>query len=220
MSDESRLAGSLVAEIQAAAARIGRTVRIMEVCGTHTVELRKQGIQSLLPRTVTLVSGPGCPVCVTPSGYIDNAIRLVTEGRAVVATFGDLVKVPGASGRTLSSETGTGRVKIVYSPRELVGMARESSLPVVFLAVGFETTAPTILSAAIRSVEAEKIKLAGALGEISARLPRALLSGCRRFDRRLHRCAAVSRRSRRRRRRRRSRPARRKTSRRSASEKF
>jgi hydrogenase expression/formation protein HypD len=154
MSDESRLAGSLVAEIEAVTARIGRTVRIMEVCGTHTVELRKQGIQSLLPRAVTLVSGPGCPVCVTPSGYIDNALALVAENRAVVATFGDLVKVPGASGRTLSSAAGMGRVKVVYSPRELVGIARESALPVVFLAVGFETTAPTILSALLEARDA------------------------------------------------------------------
>jgi hydrogenase expression/formation protein HypD len=154
MSDESRLARSLVTEIETLASRIGRTVRIMEVCGTHTVELRKQGIQSLLPRSVTLVSGPGCPVCVTPAGYIDNALGLVSENNAVVATFGDLVKVPGASGRTLSSETGTGRVKIVYSPRELIGIARGSPRPVVFLAVGFETTAPTILSALLEAREA------------------------------------------------------------------
>ena len=153
MSGEGQLARGLVTEIETAAESIGRTVRIMEVCGTHTVELRKQGIQSLLPRTVSLVSGPGCPVCVTPSGYIDNALQLIAEGRACVATFGDLVKVPGASGRTLSSETGTGRVKIVYSPRELVGIARESRLPVVFLAVGFETTAPTILSALLEARE-------------------------------------------------------------------
>jgi hydrogenase expression/formation protein HypD len=115
------------------------------------VELRKQGIQSLLPRTVTLVSGPGCPVCVTPSGYVDNAMRLVTEGRALVATFGDLLKVPGTSGRTLSSLAGTGRVKLVYSPSELAAMARGSALPVVFLAVGFETTAPTIVSALLEA---------------------------------------------------------------------
>jgi hydrogenase expression/formation protein HypD len=151
MSDESQLARSLVSEIESVTARIGRTVRLMEVCGTHTVELRKQGIQSLLPRRVTLVSGPGCPVCVTPSGYIDNAMQLVSEGRAQVATFGDLMKVPGASGRTLSSLAGTGRVRLVYSPRELVEIARGSGLPVVFLAVGFETTVPTIVSALLEA---------------------------------------------------------------------
>jgi hydrogenase expression/formation protein HypD len=151
MTDENRLARSLVTEIESVTSRIGRTVRIMEVCGTHTVELRKQGIQSLLPRAVTLVSGPGCPVCVTPSGYIENALRLVSEGRALVATFGDLMKVPGSSSGTLSGLTGTGRVKLVYSPRELVDIARSSALPVVFLAVGFETTAPTIVSALLEA---------------------------------------------------------------------
>jgi hydrogenase expression/formation protein HypD len=154
MSEESRLAQSLVAEIGAVSTRIGRTVRLMEVCGTHTVELRKQGIQSLLPREVTLVSGPGCPVCVTPSGYIDNAVRLVSEGRAVVVTFGDLVKVPGTKGQTLASFTGTGQVKVVYSPRELADIARGTTLPVVFLAVGFETTVPTIVSALLEAREA------------------------------------------------------------------
>jgi hydrogenase expression/formation protein HypD len=153
MSDELPLARRLVSEIAAVTSRIGRTVRIMDVCGTHTVELRKQGIQSLLPEAVTLVSGPGCPVCVTPSGYIDNAIQLVSEGRALIATFGDLMKVPGASGRTLSSMAGTGRVRLVYSPAELGEMARVSSLPVVFLAVGFETTVPTIISALLQARE-------------------------------------------------------------------
>jgi hydrogenase expression/formation protein HypD len=153
MSDESSLARRLVTEIQEVTEKIGREVRLMEVCGTHTVELRKQGIQSLLPPQVTLVSGPGCPVCVTPSGYIDNAISLVTEGRADVATFGDLMKVPGASGRTLSSFTATGRVKLVYSPHELVEIARGRRHPVVFLAVGFETTVPTILSALLEARE-------------------------------------------------------------------
>ncbi len=153
MSDERQLASTLVSEITAAASRIGRDVRIMEVCGTHTVELRKQGIHSLLPPSVSLVSGPGCPVCVTPSGYIDNAISLVTEGRAVVASFGDLLKVPGAARQSLSSLSGTGRVRLVYSPRELIGIAEATRMPVVFLAVGFETTAPTILSAFLEARE-------------------------------------------------------------------
>jgi hydrogenase expression/formation protein HypD len=153
MSDESSLAQRLVSEIQEVTAKIGRKVRLMEVCGTHTVELRKQGIQSLLPSLVTLVSGPGCPVCVTPSGYIDNAINLVTEGRTDVATFGDLMKVPGATGRTLSSLAGTGRVKLVYSAHELVEMARGRGRPVVFIAVGFETTVPTIVSALLEARE-------------------------------------------------------------------
>ncbi len=153
MSDERRLAGSIVSEIESTARRIGRIVRIMEVCGTHTVELRKQGIHSLLPRSIELVSGPGCPVCVTPAGYIDNALGLVTEGRATIATFGDMLKVPGASGTALSSVSGTGKVRVVYSPRELVGIAAATDTPLVFLAVGFETTTPTIVSALLEARE-------------------------------------------------------------------
>jgi hydrogenase expression/formation protein HypD len=151
MSDERELASSLVAKIEAAAARLGRTVRLMEVCGTHTVELRKQGIHSLLPESINLVSGPGCPVCVTPSGYIDNALALVERKKVVVATFGDMMKVPGTSGRCLSSLGGTGRVRLVYSPRELIAMAESTSLPVVFLAVGFETTIPVVISALLEA---------------------------------------------------------------------
>lgn len=147
MSDERRLAGELVSEIAAAARRIGRTVRLMEVCGTHTVELRRKGVHSLLPPEISLISGPGCPVCVTPAGYVDNALLLADTGRAVIATFGDMLKVPGASGRSLSSLSGRGLVKMVYSPTEIVELARASAVPVVFLAVGFETTIPTVVSA-------------------------------------------------------------------------
>ena len=147
MSDERRLGSSLVAEIEKTAADVGRDVRIMEVCGTHTVELRKQGIHSVLPASIRLISGPGCPVCVTPAGYVDNALALADSGRAIVATFGDMLKVPGSSGRSLSTLAGKGAVRLVYSPREIVGMAGTSPLPLVFLAVGFETTVPTIMSA-------------------------------------------------------------------------
>jgi hydrogenase expression/formation protein HypD len=151
MSDERRLGQSLVKEIGKTARRIGRTVRIMEVCGTHTVELRKQGIHSLLPRRVHLVSGPGCPVCVTPAGYVDNALALAEAGKATIATFGDMLKVPGSTGRALSSLSGRGLVKLVYSPAELVEMARGLGTPLVFLAVGFETTIPTVVSALLQA---------------------------------------------------------------------
>ena len=147
MSDERRLADSLLAAIGETAARIGRPVRIMEVCGTHTVELRRQGIHSLLPPGITLVSGPGCPVCVTPAGYIDNAMALARGGKALVATFGDMLKVPGSDGTSLASLTGSGAVKLLYSPSELSALARRMKMPVVFLAVGFETTIPVVLSA-------------------------------------------------------------------------
>jgi hydrogenase expression/formation protein HypD len=153
MTGERELAGRLSARIGEAVDRIGRPVRIMEVCGTHTVELRRQGILSLLPRGVTLVSGPGCPVCVTPAGYIDNALALVDGGRAIVASFGDMLRVPGASGEALSTRSATGRVRLVYSPSELLPMAAGTGLPVVFLAVGFETTQPAVLGALLEAME-------------------------------------------------------------------
>jgi len=152
--DEKRLAGELVAEIEGITRRIGRPLSLMEVCGTHTVELRRKGIHSLLPKEITLVSGPGCPVCVTPAGYVDNALFLAESGKATIATFGDMLKVPGAGGRALSSLSGRGLAKVVYSPMELTDFARKSPLPVVFLAVGFETTIPTVVSALLQAREA------------------------------------------------------------------
>lgn len=146
-SAEEKLARSISAEIDNTVTVINRPVKIMEVCGTHTVELRKQGVLSLLPPGVTLVSGPGCPVCVTPTGYIDNAIALVKSGQALVASFGDMLRVPGIKGETLISHAGTGGVKLVYSPQELIPLARAHKEPVVFLGIGFETTIPIVLSA-------------------------------------------------------------------------
>ncbi len=151
---ERAVARELSARAAEAAARLDRQVRIMEVCGTHTVALRKCGIPSLLPANVTLVSGPGCPVCVTPTGYIDNALLLVERHRAVVATFGDMLRVPGSDGRSLASHVAGGAVRIVYSPSQLPGLAAEADpRPVVFLGIGFETTIPTVASVFLEAWE-------------------------------------------------------------------
>ncbi len=154
MATEKQVASELVSEIEKATRRIGRPISLMEVCGTHTVELRRTAVHSLLPQEISLISGPGCPVCVTPAGYVDNALALAESGQAVIATFGDMLKVPGASGRALSSLSGRGLAKVVYSPTELTDFARRSSLPVVFLAVGFETTIPTVVSALLEARDA------------------------------------------------------------------
>jgi len=140
------IAQRLVEEIVELSGKLARQVRFMEVCGTHTVALRRHGIHSLLPPNVKLISGPGCPVCVTPSGYIDNAIRLIEEFDCTVVSFGDMVKVPGAGGGTLAGYLGSGRVRIVYSPSELSALAGVIKGPVVFLAIGFETTVPVVLA--------------------------------------------------------------------------
>ena len=120
-------------------------VRLMEVCGTHTMAIFRHGIRALLPDVITLLSGPGCPVCVTAQGDIDAFVELSRRNDVILATFGDLMRVPG-SGSSLQSESAAGAdVRVVYSAMDAVDLARrESGRQVVFLGVGFETTAPTI----------------------------------------------------------------------------
>jgi hydrogenase expression/formation protein HypD len=123
----------------------------MEVCGTHTVAIRRSGLRSLLPPNIRLISGPGCPVCVTPAGYIDNALSLLDLPDLTLATFGDLVKVTGSSGQSLSRHLGGSRLRVLYSPGELLELARTAGGPVIFLGIGFETTVPAVASAFLRA---------------------------------------------------------------------
>ena len=126
--------------------RISKTpVRLMEVCGTHTVSIFRSGIRSVLPGTVSLLSGPGCPVCVTDQKEIDAFIALARIEDVIVTTFGDLMRVPGTLS-SLQKEKADGRdIRVVYSTMDAVEIARENpDKKVVFLGVGFETTAPTI----------------------------------------------------------------------------
>jgi hydrogenase expression/formation protein HypD len=136
------------------ALEIGRPVTLMEVCGTHTHAVAAAGLRRLLPQGVRLISGPGCPVCVTPVGYLDRALALAGRPDTVIATFGDLMRVPSS---TLTLEQGRAegkRIAIVYSPRDAVAVAKDNPMKtVIFLAVGFETTAPTI-AAALAEAEA------------------------------------------------------------------
>jgi hydrogenase expression/formation protein HypD len=126
--------------------------KIMEVCGTHTVAIRRFGVQRLLPDTAKLVSGPGCPVCVTPDRFIDEAVALARQG-VIVASFGDMLRVPG-SRTSLEKERAAGSdIRAVYSPLDALRIAEESGRETVFLAVGFETTAPAIAAAALKAVE-------------------------------------------------------------------
>ena len=121
----------------------GPKIRIMEVCGTHTHEIFRLGIRSLLPENVELISGPGCPVCVTPVSYIDEAIFLAEERHATICTFGDLVRVPGTAGSLAEARSRGARVQVVYTPLDAVAYAKEHpGEEVVFLSVGFETTTP------------------------------------------------------------------------------
>jgi hydrogenase expression/formation protein HypD len=134
-----------------------REITLMEVCGTHTMALFRYGIRDMLPPGIQLLSGPGCPVCVTPNGSIDRAIALARREEVIIATFGDMTKVPGSSS-SLSAERSRGAdIRIVYSPLHSLKLAEDNpEKMVVFLGIGFETTAPlvaaTIQEAALRTI--------------------------------------------------------------------
>lgn len=135
-----------------------RRVQLMEVCGTHTVSLFRSGVKSLLPANLRLISGPGCPVCVTSQGYLDAACELADRADVTVCTYGDMVRVPGSAGSLAERRSAGAKVVVVYSPRDALKLARRTpSRKVVFLSVGFETTTPgsaaTVLEAAAEGVE-------------------------------------------------------------------
>lgn len=125
-----------------------REVRFMEVCGTHTMAIGRWGLRKILPESIGLISGPGCPVCVTPTSIIDSCLDL--DG-VTIAIFGDLLRVPGKRG-TLEMGRGQGLdVRIVYSPADALQIAREKET--VFIGIGFETTSPTIGATIIQAKE-------------------------------------------------------------------
>jgi hydrogenase expression/formation protein HypD len=122
-----------------------RRINLMEVCGTHTMVIAKSGIRSMLPENIVLLSGPGCPVCVTPQETIDYAIALSQEKNVVITTFGDMVRVPGTDNSLESFSP-----KIVYSPLDALNVAKgNADKDVVFIGVGFETTSPTIAATVV-----------------------------------------------------------------------
>ncbi|MBR6101935.1 MAG: hydrogenase formation protein HypD [Ruminococcus sp.] len=133
----------------------GRPVRIMEVCGTHTHEIFRLGIRKLVPENVDIISGPGCPVCVTAVGFIDEACWLALEKGCTITTFGDLIKVPGTEMSLAGARAKGAKVRPVYSPLDAVQLAKDDpDEQVVFLAVGFETTTPSACLAAKQAKEA------------------------------------------------------------------
>jgi len=130
----------------------------MEVCGTHTVSIFKSGIRTLLPSHVHLLSGPGCPVCVTPSGDIDALISLCDRDQVMIATFGDLMRVPGSFCSLQDKRAQGADVQVVYSVMDALALAVKNPLKnVVFAGVGFETTAPTV-AAAIHEADRQNLE--------------------------------------------------------------
>lgn len=155
-SDRGTVA-ALVRRLGEQANRLDRAVTFMEVCGTHTHAIAAAGLRRLLPRNVRLISGPGCPVCVTPVDYLDRAEALAALPDVILCTFGDLMRVPSSRGSLEQARARGGDVRVVYSPRDALAMARgHPSKRIIFLAVGFETTVPTV-AAALAEAESEGI---------------------------------------------------------------
>jgi hydrogenase expression/formation protein HypD len=125
--------------------RVRSEIKIMEVCGTHTQAIAKAGLSNMLDSRIQLISGPGCPVCVTPEGYIDAAIELLQQPNTIIVTFGDMIRVKGSVKSLEDCMEMKARIKVVYSPFTALDMAENNKqMQIIFLAVGFETTAPLI----------------------------------------------------------------------------
>lgn len=136
--DRARRYASAIAEV------VTRPWTIMEICGGQTHAIVRYGIDRMLPKNITLIHGPGCPVCVTPPGIIDAACALALRPEVIVCSFGDMLRVPGDRDSLLAARTKGGDVRMVYSPLDAVALARENpEREIIFLAIGFETTAPT-----------------------------------------------------------------------------
>ena len=124
---------------------IGKPLKLMEVCGTHTVEIFRHGIRDVIPETITLLSGPGCPVCVTSVQDVDTAIAIAKMPGVIMATFGDMMRVPGGKESLLEARSEGADVRVLYSPMDALSLAqKEPDKEIVFFATGFETTSPLI----------------------------------------------------------------------------
>lgn len=152
---DENVARRLVKEIEQLSR--GRPLQIMEVCGGHTHTIYKHGIEDLLPANIDLVHGPGCPVCVLPMGRIDDALAIARTDGVIFTTFGDMMRVPGSRGSLLDAKAEGADVRFVYSPLDALKIARQNpDREVVFLAIGFETTAPSTAVTLLRA-QAENV---------------------------------------------------------------
>ncbi len=157
---------------------IGRQINIMEVCGTHTVSIFRSGIRSLLPKNLRLLSGPGCPVCVTSQDYIDIVLELAGRDDCIIATYGDMIRVPGKAG-SLETKQSKADIRVVLSSEDALQIARENpDKKIIFIAVGFETTTPAS-AVVVKEAKADSIDNFCILSGHKLAVPamRALLSG-------------------------------------------
>jgi hydrogenase expression/formation protein HypD len=135
-----------------------KSMKLMEFCGGHTVAIFKHGLRQLLPENIEMLSGPGCPVCVTATADLDKAIALAKNPNVIITSFGDMVRVPGSYSSLQQAKAEGADIRIVYSTQDALAIARENpEKSVVFIGIGFETTAPTI-AASILQAEQEKLK--------------------------------------------------------------
>ncbi len=165
-------------QMTSACEALGRQINIMEVCGTHTVSIFRNGIRSMLPKDLRLLSGPGCPVCVTGQGYIDVVLQLAGHDDCIIATYGDMIRVPGKTG-SLETKQAKANVKVVLSSEDALQLAKDNpEKTVIFIAVGFETTAPAT-AVAVKEAAAESIENFTILSGHKLVVPamRALLGG-------------------------------------------
>ena len=147
----SELAAGLISQIQR---RSKTPVRFMEFCGGHTVTIFRYGIRQVLPKTIEMVSGPGCPICVTANADLDKAIALSQTPEVIIATFGDMLKVPGSHSSLQEAKADGADVRTVYSTMDALKIAEDNpDKTVVFLGIGFETTAPTIAVSILQAEE-------------------------------------------------------------------
>jgi len=149
---DKKTAEKLINEISRLHKEINRTLTFMEVCGTHTVAISRYGLRKLMPQGLRLISGPGCPVCVTPDYMIDKAIAYASLPDTILVTFGDMLRVPG-SDSTLEKEKAKGcDVRMVYSTTDAIKIAEENpSSNVLFFGIGFETTSPTVAASLLEA---------------------------------------------------------------------
>lgn len=155
---DSAIAGRLKARIDVQARRIVRTVTLMEICGSHTYAIGHFGIRKILPENIRLISGPGCPVCVTSGRDVETALLLADRKNVIFTTFGDMLRVPGTRGGSLQHLKAKGaHIRVVGSAMEAMGIAAANpSKEVVFMGIGFETTSPTV-AAMVKSCRAKGI---------------------------------------------------------------
>lgn len=148
--------GNVVDRINKITDSIGRPLNLMEVCGTHTVAIFRHGIRDIISKGINLLSGPGCPVCVTPIKDVDTAIAISRLDRVVLSTFGDMMRVPGSKQSLYSARAEGANIKVVYSPIDALKLASENkNINVVFFATGFETTSPSIAGTLLEAERSE-----------------------------------------------------------------